>query len=169
MAWLLGPLGWGARHEGRVGRRRGPAAILSLFLHTVAAARCDPRGPRVCARLVILATCGAGLGGRSVGFPALVSAFPNPLSRLPHLAGLLAHPLERVTSWATHPPPAPSMPGSCAQIFLRNFPGSSDGKASACDAGDLGSVPGLRRSPGEGNGNPLQYSCLENPMDGEAW
>ena len=39
---------------------------------------------------------------------------------------------------------------------------------SACNAGDLGSIPGLGRSPGEGNGNPLQYPCLENPMDGEA-
>ena len=45
----------------------------------------------------------------------------------------------------------------------------SEGKASAYNAGDLGSVPGLGRSPGEGNGNPLQYSCLENPMDGGAW
>ena len=42
-------------------------------------------------------------------------------------------------------------------------------KASACSVGDLGSIPGLGRSPGEGNGNPLQYSCLENPMDGGAW
>ena len=41
--------------------------------------------------------------------------------------------------------------------------------ASACNVGDLGSIPGLGRSPGEGNGNPLQYSCLENPMDGGAW
>ena len=40
---------------------------------------------------------------------------------------------------------------------------------SACNAGDLGSIPGSGRSPGEGNGNPLQYSCLENPMDGGAW
>ena len=48
-------------------------------------------------------------------------------------------------------------------------PGSSDGKASACNVGDLGSIPGLGRSPGEGNGNPLQYSCLENSMDGGAW
>ena len=47
--------------------------------------------------------------------------------------------------------------------------GGSDGKASAYDAGDLGSIPGLRRSPGEGNGNPLQYSCLGNPMDRGAW
>ena len=50
-----------------------------------------------------------------------------------------------------------------------DFPGDSDGKASACNEGDLGSIPGSGRSPGEGNGNPLQYSCLENPMDGRAW
>ena len=48
------------------------------------------------------------------------------------------------------------------------FPGDSDGKAFAYNAGDPGSIPGLGRSPGEGNGNPLRYSCLENPMDGEA-
>ena len=47
--------------------------------------------------------------------------------------------------------------------------GGSEVKASACNAGDLGSNPGSGRSPGEGNGNPLQYSCLENPMDGGAW
>ena len=50
-----------------------------------------------------------------------------------------------------------------------DFPGGSDGKASAYDAGDLGSIPGSGRFPGEGNGNPLQYSCLENPMDRGAW
>ena len=49
------------------------------------------------------------------------------------------------------------------------FPGGSDGKASAYNAGDPGSIPGSRRSPGEGNGNPLQHSCLENPMDRGAW
>ena len=43
------------------------------------------------------------------------------------------------------------------------------GKESACNAGDVGSIPGLGRSPGEGNGNPLQYSCLENPMNRGAW
>ena len=47
--------------------------------------------------------------------------------------------------------------------------GSSDGKASVYNVGDPGSVPWLGRSPGEGNGNPLQYCCLENPMDGGAW
>ena len=52
---------------------------------------------------------------------------------------------------------------------MRRFPGGSDGKASACNAGDSGSIPGLGRSPGERNGNPLQYSCLENSMDGGAW
>ena len=51
----------------------------------------------------------------------------------------------------------------------KGFPGGSEVKASSCNAGDLGSIPGLGRSPGEGNGNPLQYSCLENPMDGGAW
>ena len=49
------------------------------------------------------------------------------------------------------------------------FPGSSDGKASACNAGDLGSIPGSGRFPGEGNGNPLQDSCLGNSMDTGAW
>ena len=49
------------------------------------------------------------------------------------------------------------------------FPGSSAVKASASNAGDPGLIPGLGRSPGEGNGTPLQYSCLENPMDGGAW
>ena len=50
-----------------------------------------------------------------------------------------------------------------------DFPGGSDGKASDYNAGDPGSIPGSGRSPGEGNGCPLQYSCLENPMDGGAW
>ena len=49
------------------------------------------------------------------------------------------------------------------------FPGGSEVKESACNAGDLGSIPGLGRSPGEGNGNPLHYSGLENPMDRGAW
>ena len=50
-----------------------------------------------------------------------------------------------------------------------DFPSGSDGKASAYNAGDSGSIPGSGRSPGEGNGNPLKYSCLENPMDGGNW
>ena len=51
----------------------------------------------------------------------------------------------------------------------KDFPGGSDSKASAYNAGDPGSIPGSGRSPGEGNGTLLQYSCLENPMDGGTW
>ena len=51
----------------------------------------------------------------------------------------------------------------------RGFPDDSDGKESTCNAGDLSSVPGLGRPPGRGHGNPFKYSCLENPMDREAW
>ena len=53
--------------------------------------------------------------------------------------------------------------------MISGSPGDSESKVSACNAEDLGSVPGSERSPGEGNGNPLQYSCLENPMDREDW
>ena len=49
------------------------------------------------------------------------------------------------------------------------FPGGSEGKVFACNAGNWASIPGSGRAPGEGNGNPLWYSCLENPMDREAW
>ena len=52
---------------------------------------------------------------------------------------------------------------------LLGFPGGSDGKESTCNAGDLALIPGLGRSPGRGHGNPLQYFCLENPMDRGAW
>ena len=52
---------------------------------------------------------------------------------------------------------------------FKGFPDGSDGKESTYNAGDLGSIPGLGRSPGGGHGNPLQYSCLENPMDRGAW
>ena len=64
---------------------------------------------------------------------------------------------------------------SSSPVFLMktitnyDYPGGSDGKASAYNAGDPGSILGLRRSPGEGNGNPFQYFCLENPIDGGAW
>ena len=53
-------------------------------------------------------------------------------------------------------------------VFL-GFPGNSDSKESTCNAGDLGMIPGLGRSPGGGHGNPLQYSCLENLMDRGTW
>ena len=54
-------------------------------------------------------------------------------------------------------------------VYIWAFSGGSEVKASACNEGDLGLIPGLERSPGEGNGNPLQYSFLENPMDRGAW
>ena len=54
-------------------------------------------------------------------------------------------------------------------LYKTIFPGGSEVKVSACNTGDLGSIPGLGRSCGEGNGNSLQYSYLENPMDGGAW
>ena len=56
----------------------------------------------------------------------------------------------------------PQIKGEC-------FPGGSEGKVSACNAGDPGSIIGWARSPGEENGNPRRYSCLENPMDRGAW
>ena len=54
-------------------------------------------------------------------------------------------------------------------IFLRGFPGGSDSKESVCNGGDRSLIPESERAPGEGNGNSLQYSCLVNPMDREAW
>ena len=54
-------------------------------------------------------------------------------------------------------------------VIIMVTTGGSDGKASACNVGNMGLIPGSERSPGEGNGNPLQYSCLENPMDGGVW
>ena len=56
-----------------------------------------------------------------------------------------------------------------SQRNILGFPGGSEVKASTCNVGDLGLIPGSGRSPGKGSGNPLQYSCLENPMDGGAW
>ena len=60
-------------------------------------------------------------------------------------------------------------PGAILSFETFLSPGGSEVKASACKVGDLGSIPGSGRSPGEGNGNPLQYSCLENPIGGGAW
>ena len=56
-----------------------------------------------------------------------------------------------------------------AGLRMKGFPGGSDSKESTCSVRDWGSIPGLGRSPGEGNGNPLQYSCLENSMDKGDW
>ena len=74
----------------------------------------------------------------------------------------------RPLSWSAHQASG-SCTSSAAFPAVPVFPHSSVGKESACSAGDLGSIPGLGRYPGEGNGNPLQYSCLENPMDRGTW
>ena len=70
-----------------------------------------------------------------------------------------------------HPKGSPCHGAWTHWVLLKNrgFPSSSDGKPSACNMGDHGSIPRLGRSPGEGNSNPLQYSCLENSMDRGAW
>ena len=65
--------------------------------------------------------------------------------------------------WESHPQPEASFSTAL------DFPGGSDGRESASHAGELGSIPGSGRSFGEKNGNPIQYSCLENPMDRGAW
>ena len=64
-----------------------------------------------------------------------------------------------------HPGIEPASPALAGGSLPLGFPGGTDGKASTCNVGDLGSSPGSGRSPGEGNGNPFQYSCLENSMD----
>ena len=64
---------------------------------------------------------------------------------------------------------ASSHPVNLTSLYPMGFPGGSDGKESVCNAGDSGLIPRLGRSPREGNGFPLQYSCLENSMDRGAW
>ena len=72
-------------------------------------------------------------------------------------------------SRGSSPPRSPTLQVDSLPASHQGSPGGSDSKVSAYNAGDTDSVPGLGRSPGEGNGNPLQYSCLENPMNGGAW
>ena len=76
------------------------------------------------------------------------------------------HKLQIKFSYLLRPQGQPFIP---YQAVFGGFPSGSESKESACNAGDLGSIPWLRRSPGEGNGNLLQYSCRENPMDRGAW
>ena len=77
---------------------------------------------------------------------------------------LYNHHLCHILEHCSHPE-GNLVPVKAWALGFMGFPGGSDGKASACSAGDPGSIPGSGRSPGEGNGNPLQYSCLENSMD----
>ena len=84
-----------------------------------------------------------------------------------HPYPLLSHPEANPTKQIALPTPISLELHVDAEA--QDFPGGSDGKVSAYSAGDPSSLPGSGRSSGEGNGTPLQYSCLENPMDGGAW
>ena len=124
--------------------------------------------------------------GGGNGNPLQYSCLENPMDRGALWAAV--HGVTRSQTWlVTKPPPPPllSLPfGSCwfsktdlpfpeyhttGIIQCSGFPGGFDGKERACNAGDLGSIPVLGRSPRGEHGNPLQYSCLENPMDRGAW
>ena len=96
----------------------------------------------------------------SKGFEISTSRVDQLVKNLPAMQETLVLFWVRKFPWRRDKLPSP--------VFL-GFPGGSDSKESACDVGDLGLIPGLGRSPGGGHGNPLQYSCLENPMDREAW
>ena len=77
--------------------------------------------------------------------------------------------LELAVLWCSSHIPGFPLPDCLPLPTSQVFPSCSDSEEFACNAGDLGLIPGLGRSPGEGNGNPLQYSCLENPMHRSAW
>ena len=113
---------------------------------------------------------------------ALQAPLSMGFSRQEYWSGLPCSPPGALPDPGIEPPSfmSPALPGSLYQqrrlgghsicyCLKMGLPGGSEGKASACSAEDLGSIPGLGRSPGEGNGNPLQYSCLENSMDCGAW
>ena len=82
---------------------------------------------------------------------------------------MLSLPWVQVRELQSHKPCAVAQKRINNTHTHKGFPGGSEVKVSACNVGDLGLIPGSGRSPGEGNDNPLQYSCLENPMDGGAW
>ena len=102
--------------------------------------------------------CGPGLRPELSALPRASSEETLMLLSLPFL---LQSQDEGRPGWS----PPPEFP----QHTVGTSPGDSEGKVPAYNAGDPSSIPGSGRSPGEGNGNPLQYSCLENPMDGGAW
>ena len=93
--------------------------------------------------------------------PPWESSHPRDQTQVSYIAGELHGKLLRFNSWAGKIPWRRDRPPT--PVFLGS-PGSSDSKESTCNAGDLGSIPGLGRSPGGGHGKPHQYSCLENPL-----
>ena len=97
--------------------------------------------------------------------PSFPSSSPGDGARKPLFGNLCSEnrPSEADNSLSS------SLTGLQLSSFLAPFPGGSDSKESVCNAGDLGSISGSGRSPGEGNSYPLQYSCLENSMDRGAW
>ena len=104
--------------------------------------------------------------GGGHGNPLLYSCLENPMDRGAWWA--MVHRVAK--SWTCeHTDTHLHNPGKSLFIKIFSIPGGSDGKESACNVGDLGSIPGLGRSPGEGNSYPLQYSGLENSMDRGAW
>ena len=96
------------------------------------------------------------------------SPFPSP-GDLPDPGTEPTSPALAGEFFTTEPPGSPLSHLYNRLTRVPDFPGGSDGKGSVYNAGDLGSIPWLGRPLGEGNGNPLQYSCLENPMDRGAW
>ena len=146
--------------------------------------QCINNGAIMADRGSILDTSQVGAGPHSS--PFRLSAEPTPVlfpDLAPEARVSASSPCVRqqtcVWGWAAWGRPGPAVIAvlcyACCTLLVVSdapqvgFPRSSVGKESACDAGDPGSIPGSGRSPGEGNGNPLQYFSLENPMDRRAW
>ena len=113
---------------------------------------------------------------RDAGWIPGLGKYPGAGNGNPLQCSCLENPMDRKAWWTTVQGVTMSqtqLNNSHTHIHTHTliiFPGGSAGKESACNAGDPGLIPGLGRSPGAGNGNPLQYSCLENPMDrGARW
>ena len=109
--------------------------------------------------------------------PVLVASASLVAQRLKHLPTMRETQVQHLgredlleKGMATHSSVlAPSLQKWGSKKYFKGFPGGSEVKASACNVGDSGLIPGLGRSPGEGNGNLLPCSCLENPMERGAW
>ena len=122
------------------------------------------RGPWVKVK-VLVGLCSLG-GSQRDPVPDLTSLAGHSSS----LACSFCSPLHPLLSMPQfHSPPPLPLPSIRTLMIPLGFPGGSDSKESGCKAGDAGSIPGWERSPGEGSGNPLQCSCLENSKDRGAW